>query len=163
MLPRCNDFRRIRFLLELPKADYFALLASAVAVLDPFPASAVGATLDAFKLGVPVVTAPGSQTPGMRYAAGMYARMGLANCTAKSTSDYVRIAMRLAKQPAWRREVAAAINSTWPRTLAADRKLGETDFAHFLSRAVLSERGSTPLREDLMQKTDAVAEAETID
>lgn len=136
-------------MLDLTKPDYFALLAGAVAVLDPFPASAVGAALDAFKLGVPVVTSPASQTPGMRYAAGMYERMGLPNCTAKSTSEYVRIAARLAKQPAWREQMSVAIQETWPRTLAADRKLGAADFGHFLSRVVLAERGSTLLEDDL--------------
>jgi hypothetical protein len=81
---RWHKSRRIRFLTGLPRIHYIGLVRAAAAVLDPFPVSPPGATIEALAMGVPVVTmAPGSsQVPSMSTTHGMYRMMGLHKVTA---------------------------------------------------------------------------------
>jgi hypothetical protein len=53
--------QRVRFLQDLPRPEFEALLRLAVAVLDPFPTSHAAGALAAMTLGAPVVTAPDLQ------------------------------------------------------------------------------------------------------
>jgi hypothetical protein len=80
---RWHKSRRIRFLTDLPRAHYVGLVRAAAAVLDTFPVSPAGATLEALAMGTPVVTmAPGSsQVPSMSTTHGMYRMMGLHKVT----------------------------------------------------------------------------------
>ena len=128
--------RRIRFLLDLPRSDYLVLLSASAAVLDPFPASAAGATVDAFGVGALVLTAPTMQTAGMRYAAGMYSHIGMSNCTATSVKSYIRMARRLASSPVLRRELRAELKRRWQGNLRTQRAASTADFVRFFDQLV---------------------------
>ncbi|CAN0319524.1 unnamed protein product, partial [Hapterophycus canaliculatus] len=56
--------RRVHLLPPLDSWDYFAVLAMADVVLDPFPVGNLQAAVDAFALGTPVVTLPSRQRAG---------------------------------------------------------------------------------------------------
>ena len=129
--------RRIRFLLDLPRADYLLLLSASAAVLDPFPASAAGATVDAFSVGALVLTAPNMQTAGMRYAAGIYSQIGMSNCTANSVKSYIRMARRLASSPALRRDLRAELRRRWhDQLMRTHRSKSMADFVRFFDQLV---------------------------
>ncbi|MGE0746712.1 MAG: tetratricopeptide repeat protein [Rhodospirillales bacterium] len=99
---------RIRFVKPMPRAGFVGFLAAADVLLDPFPFGGGNSTYEAFSVGTPVVTLPGSFMRG-RVTHALYRQMGIADCTARDTDDYVRIALRLGRDPGERSRVAALI------------------------------------------------------
>jgi predicted O-linked N-acetylglucosamine transferase (SPINDLY family) len=77
-------------------------------VLDTMPFGGVNGTIEALDMGVPVVTLAGKRH-GERTSFSMLTNLGVTATIASTGRDYVRIAVRLADEPAFRAEVSAAI------------------------------------------------------
>jgi predicted O-linked N-acetylglucosamine transferase (SPINDLY family) len=99
---------RIMLLPNLSRADFVALLAGSDVMLDPLHYSGGNTTLEAFAVGTPVVTWPGTFMRG-RHTYGFYRLMGLDDCVARDPAEYVAIAVRLGTDAVWRAEVSARI------------------------------------------------------
>ena len=79
-------------------------------VLDPLPFGGVNGTLEALDMGVPVVTLVGKRH-GERTGYSILSNLGVTHTVAQSGREYVDIAVRLADDPAFMREVRAAIRA----------------------------------------------------
>ncbi len=105
-----DDMARVQFLPWQPYERYLHLLTLADVLLDTPHFNGGVTTLQALGLGVPVVTLPGAFMRG-RQTYGCYRRMGVLDCVAADAQEYVRIAVRLATEPAWREQVRAQIRA----------------------------------------------------
>src|SRR5262249_20172237 len=63
---------------------------------------------EALALGIPIVTLPSAYMRG-RVTAACYHKMGLSDLIAENAADYVKRALRLATDPAFRRELQSRI------------------------------------------------------
>jgi predicted O-linked N-acetylglucosamine transferase (SPINDLY family) len=106
----------------LPRLDYNRFIAAAGlcdVVLDSPEWSGGTTTLETLAHDLPIVTWPSALMRG-RHSAGFLKVMGATETLAASVDDYVAIAVRLAHEPAWRREISARIAASKHR-LFADR------------------------------------------
>jgi predicted O-linked N-acetylglucosamine transferase (SPINDLY family) len=101
---------RIRFLPTVTSADFLSLIAASDVMLDTVHFNGMNTSLEAFSLGTPVVTWPSNLQRG-RHTSGMYAKMGLDDCIARSLEDYVAIAVRLACEPGLRLAIGNKIRA----------------------------------------------------
>lgn len=101
-LPDVSD--RIIFLPRQSGADFTRLLGLPCVILDTPHFNGMNTSLEAFSVGTPVVTLPGSLQRG-RHTAAMYRRMRFTECIAASGDDYARIAISLATDEDYRRYV----------------------------------------------------------
>jgi len=99
---------RVVFLPPQPASDFSSLVAACDVMLDTPHFNGMNTSLEAFAAGTPVVTMPTGLQRG-RHTAGMYRKMGLADCVAQTPDDYSRIALRLAADAAYRRHVSEQI------------------------------------------------------
>lgn len=88
-------------------------------VLDPMPYGGVNGTLEALDMGVPVVTLVGKRH-GERTSYSILANLGVVATVAQSGREYVDIAVRLAEDPAFMRDVRAAIRAGIARSPLTD-------------------------------------------
>ena len=110
----CGDnFTRLRFIGRMPHADFLGAVRLADALLDPLHFCGGITSLEAFAVGCPIVTLPGRFMRG-RMTYGFYRRMRHLDLVAAGPTDYVEIAVRLANDPAWRRQQRAAIAARAP-------------------------------------------------
>jgi predicted O-linked N-acetylglucosamine transferase (SPINDLY family) len=119
------DADRVDFLPRLSQNDFLHLQARADVLLDTPHFGGGSTSFEAFAFGTPIVTAAGRFLRS-RITAACYRQMDLAECIAETAEDYVRIALRLGTDPAWRDHVRAAILSrkhTLYEDLAAVRQL----------------------------------------
>lgn len=79
-------------------------------VLDPMPYGGVNGTLEALDMGVPVVTLVGRRH-AERTTYSILANLGVTQTVADSGKPYVELAVRLATDPAFMREVRGAIRA----------------------------------------------------
>jgi len=79
-------------------------------VLDPMPYGGANGTLEALDMGVPVVTLAGRRH-GERTSYSMLANLGVTQTVADSGKHYVDVAVRLATDAAFMRDVRAAIRA----------------------------------------------------
>lgn len=89
---------RIRRLPRMEHADYMAVNTLADLMLDTLHWSGGNTSLDALSVGLPVVTLPGRFMRG-RQSAAMLRRVGVPELIARDPSDYVAIAVHLARSP----------------------------------------------------------------
>jgi predicted O-linked N-acetylglucosamine transferase (SPINDLY family) len=108
------DFRRVRFLPRMPRADYLSCLAAADVVLDTFHFCGGHTSYEALALGKPVITLPGAFLRG-RLTLAMLAQLGLDATVADNTDDYVRRAVAFGTD--------ADLRTAFTRELAARRPL----------------------------------------
>jgi predicted O-linked N-acetylglucosamine transferase (SPINDLY family) len=99
---------RVRILPGLVERDYLSLIATADVSLDTLHYGGVNTTYDALSLGTPVVTLPGRFQRG-RYTCAVYRRLGISDCVAGSTDNYIELAVRIASEPDYRRELRQRI------------------------------------------------------
>jgi len=99
---------QVKFLPRLPAPQFRASLSVADVVLDTVRWSGGNTSLDAFAAGVPVVTIPGRFMRG-RQTAAMLEMLGLADLLARDASDYLRIALDLARDADRNAAVRSAI------------------------------------------------------
>jgi predicted O-linked N-acetylglucosamine transferase (SPINDLY family) len=88
-------------------------------VLDPMPYGGVNGTLEALDMGVPVVTLVGTRH-SERSSYSILANLGVPQTLAHGADAYVDIAVRLASEPAFMREVRAAIGAGLAGSLLTD-------------------------------------------
>ena len=89
------DQGRLRFVGDLPTADYYAQYGNIDIALDPFPYGGGTTTCDALWMGVPVVTLTG-KTAVSRAGLSLLSNVGLQELVASSKKQYVHIAAELA-------------------------------------------------------------------
>ena len=105
---------RIRFVPRSAHRDFLQYVAAADVILDPFHFGGCNSSSEALSLGVPVVTLPGLQLPG-RFTLGLYKEIDLDCCIARSADEYVEIALRLGRDPEYRRSVSERISTRCAR------------------------------------------------
>ncbi len=93
------DADRLLFVDRAPMADYYRVHERFDIGLDPFPYGGGTTTCDALWMGVPVVTLRGQTAVG-RGGASIMSNIGLADLVAENADDYVKVAARLAANPA---------------------------------------------------------------
>lgn len=93
--PDSVSLDRVIFLPNMPNVDFLRLLIVADAVLDTSHFCGGKSSLEAFAMGVPVVTWPGKTMRG-RVTLGFYRAMGFTDLVAENEQNYVHLAHRLA-------------------------------------------------------------------
>jgi predicted O-linked N-acetylglucosamine transferase (SPINDLY family) len=101
---------RAIILTSLSHPDYLRVNRVCDAMLDTLHWSGGNTSLDALACGLPVVTLPGALMRG-RQSAGMLEVLGATDLIAANRDEYLRIAVRLATDRAWRNEQRARIAS----------------------------------------------------
>src|SRR5207302_10296563 len=101
-LERRLSMSRVVFIDSLPYQDFLALIACCDVMLDTLHFNGQNTNLEAFAMGVPVVTLPG-RLQRERHTYGMYRAMGFLDLVAKSGDDYVQLAVHVANDAAYRR------------------------------------------------------------
>ncbi|MBF2052634.1 MAG: tetratricopeptide repeat protein [Candidatus Sericytochromatia bacterium] len=99
---------RIWCLPLMSESDFMGLLQTADVLLDPFYVGGGRVTLAAFSLGLPVITWPSERAAG-RLAYALYQAMELLDCVAYNPQDYVEKALAVARNPAYRTRLSAAM------------------------------------------------------
>jgi predicted O-linked N-acetylglucosamine transferase (SPINDLY family) len=127
--------QRAIFLGQLPPAEFTALFSVCDVALDTIHFNGYNTSLEAFAMGTPVVTWPREFQRG-RHTAGMYRKMGMAECTASSAGQYVEIAIRLATDLTFKGAVKARIAERCP-ALFEDIQVTR-EFERFFELAVRS-------------------------
>ncbi len=105
---------RVVFVPKAPLEDYFGLLTVADAVLDVPTFSGGNSSIEAFSLGVPIVTWAGGFARG-RITYACYQQMGIKDLIATDAGDYVDLVLRLGGDGAFRQEMAALILDRVPK------------------------------------------------
>lgn len=135
---------RVRFLDRLDEDDFNGLLRLADVVLDTPHFNGMNTTLQALAMGTPVVTLPTEFQRG-RHVQGMYRRMGWTELVASSPEHYVALALRLARDPAFRAAAVAEIEAR--RDVLFEDASVVRQFEAFYERAV--KAAQEPLPRDL--------------
>ena len=128
---------RVVFLPPQSAADFSSLIAACDVMLDTPHFNGMNTSLEAFAIGTPVVTMPTALQRG-RHTAGMYSKMGLGECVARSSDEYVRIALELGRDPERRRHVATQIAARSGVLFEDPRVVSE--FERFFAEAVAAVR-----------------------
>lgn len=90
-----------QFFPPLEHASYLSLIRLADVMLDPLHFNGMNSSLEALAMGTPVVTLPAALQRG-RHTQSMYRRMGWTELVARDAAHYVDLAVRLAREPAFR-------------------------------------------------------------
>lgn len=99
---------RVKILPILGHEDYLRVNLLCDVMLDTLYWSGGNTSLDALSCGLPLATLPGEFMRG-RQSSGMLQAMGITELTARDEDDFVRIAILLGKNPAYRKEISARI------------------------------------------------------
>ena len=99
---------RIRFLRQMPLADFLSLVTVSDVMLDPLHYSGGNTSLEAFALGTPIVTWPGAFMRG-RHTYGFYKLMELARRRGGRPRALCRARARLGREPDFRRHVTRRV------------------------------------------------------
>jgi protein O-GlcNAc transferase len=99
---------RVVFLPRLTQEGFLHLQAQADVLLDTTHFGGGNTSYEAFAFGTPIVTRAGAFLRD-RITLACYQQMGLTDCIAATDTDYVRIALRLGLDPAWREHVRTEI------------------------------------------------------
>lgn len=123
---------RVKFLPTLKQEDAHRLLLSVDCCLDSFPLCGMSSSFDATMLGVPLVTLP-SSIPFGRWTAAIYDYIGVSGLIARDGDEYLEIALRLAKDSAWRSQLAEELREKSARFIESDDS--STEFRWFIAQA----------------------------
>ncbi|DAZ98747.1 TPA: hypothetical protein N0F65_003803 [Lagenidium giganteum] len=99
---------RVHFFFDVDGKQELSLLTAADSVLSSIHLTRPRAAMQAFTVGVPVVTLPGSFW-GSRITYGFYQQMGIDDVVATSLENYADLAVKLATNPKFRSKVAKKI------------------------------------------------------
>jgi len=122
---------RVRFVPRLSYDDFLALTAMCDVMLDPLHFGGGNTTYEALAFGVPVVTLPSGFLRG-RITKALYETMGMSDCVAATTEQYVELANALGTDRQRRariREQILELNSALFSNPAGAREL--EDFLEF--------------------------------
>jgi len=108
------DTDRVGFLPRtLDEAQDRGRYAATDVMLDAFPYTGGDSAACAMAEGVPFVTLCGRRHPE-RVAASVLTHLGITETIAQTDDEYVELAVRLAREPAWRNAVARRIRAALP-------------------------------------------------
>jgi predicted O-linked N-acetylglucosamine transferase (SPINDLY family) len=93
------ETQRLSFHIKEPDAGFRDLLSRIDIALDPFPYNGTTTTCEALWMGIPVVSLVG-ETSVARSGYALLKAVGLEELVARDPTDYVRIAVELARDPA---------------------------------------------------------------
>lgn len=100
--------QRVDWLPPMPRDHFFSLLALGDIMLDPFPFCGGNTTLEALSFGTPVVTLPTRHIRG-RLTYTFYRTIGIMDCVAENTNEYVHTAVHLGTNPHTREKIREKI------------------------------------------------------
>jgi len=100
--------RHCVFLPRLSEPRFRAALGQCDAILDSVGWSGCNSTLESLAHDLPIVTLPTEFMRG-RHTLAILRRMGVEDTIAATADEYVQLAVRLARDPAWRAAVSAKI------------------------------------------------------
>jgi protein O-GlcNAc transferase len=98
----CGDF--CRFVAWQPKPAFYGLMKRADVFLDTIGFSGFNTAMQAVECGLPIVTREGRFMRG-RLAGGILRRMGMPELIADTDEGYINLAVKLARDAAYRREI----------------------------------------------------------
>lgn len=101
---------RLHWLPRMGHDDYLRVNQCCDLMLDTLHWSGGNTSLDAIRCGLPMVTLPGAFMRG-RQSMAMLRRLGLDDLIAGDVEEYVRIALELGRDPAWRARVRTAMQA----------------------------------------------------
>lgn len=99
---------RVCFVPRQNGNDFLNLLSVTDVMLDTPHFNGMNSNLEAFSVGVPVVTLPKNFQRG-RHTYGMYRRMNMTDCVARDEDHYIRLAVQLGTDKPFREQVSRAI------------------------------------------------------
>jgi predicted O-linked N-acetylglucosamine transferase (SPINDLY family) len=102
---------RIQFLPKQRSIDFINLIAVSDVMLDTIHFCGFNTTLEAIAAGVPVVTLPGRFMRG-RHTAAFYRKMDIPECIADDRDDYIRKAIQLGTDRAYRDTISEKIRQS---------------------------------------------------
>lgn len=102
---------RIHWLPPQPRTDFHRLMAESDVLLDTFPFSGGNTSYEGLALGVPIVTLAAPYLRG-RLTLGMYRKMGMMDCVARSPEEYINQAIHLGTDANWRQEIRTRIQAS---------------------------------------------------
>ncbi len=105
--------QRIILLPALPNEDYLSLLKCCDVMLDPLHFGGGNSSYEAIAMGTPVVTMPSFFLRG-RITAGLYRKMQVPDCIVSSNNAYIALAVKLATNVEFRRDIQAKISERSP-------------------------------------------------
>lgn len=135
---------RLHLLPMLPAERCHALLTLADAVLDTWPIGGMSSSLAGILVAAPTVTLP-TDVPYGRWLAAMYEWIGVTDLIAQDEADYVRLAVRLAKEPEWRRDIARRLAARCG--MLVEDRLAMRELERFLDAAVAAAHRGDPHRD----------------
>jgi protein O-GlcNAc transferase len=98
----------VTFLPHLDTKKYYAINALSDIYLDSIGWAGCNTTFEAIACNLPIVTLPGKFMRG-RHSTAILAMMGLTETVADSLDTYIEIAVRLGKDPEWRKHISRQI------------------------------------------------------
>ena len=123
---------RVIFLPGLSNTDYLRLLAVCDVLLDPFHFGGGNTSYEALAVGTPLVTLPGDYMRG-RVTFACYKTIGYTDLVAKNAADYVRLALKVTHDSAFRNQAVEHIRGSCDRLFENDSAV--RDFEEFFSAA----------------------------
>jgi predicted O-linked N-acetylglucosamine transferase (SPINDLY family) len=99
---------RLVFLPHLSTSEYLSLLSHCAVSLDPIHFGGANTSMEAFTMGLPVVTLPGTQLRN-RQTLSFYRMMGLDELIVENRADYVQKCVRLGTDLDYRKELSDAV------------------------------------------------------
>jgi predicted O-linked N-acetylglucosamine transferase (SPINDLY family) len=136
--------RHCVFLSRLGLEQFVAAIGQCDIVLDSICWSGGNSTLEGLAHDTPIVTLPGPLMRS-RHTMAILTRIGLTETIANDVDDYVSIAVRLARDPAWRTELKQRIANNKNRVYCDSEAIVALE--DFLCRAACGE--AKPLAEQL--------------
>jgi predicted O-linked N-acetylglucosamine transferase (SPINDLY family) len=100
--------QRVDWLPSMPRNHFLSLLVLGDVMLDPFPFCGGNTTLEALSFGTPVVTFPTRHIRG-RLTYAFYQTIGVMDCVAGNTDEYVQIAVHLGTNQLAREKICEKI------------------------------------------------------
>jgi protein O-GlcNAc transferase len=135
---------RILFLDSMPSERFMQLLTVADVCLDTLHFNGMNSSLEAFSVGLPIVTLPGRLQRG-RHTQAMYRKMGILDCIASNATHYVDIAVSLGCDKGYAREIRDRIMAR-NHVLYEDPRVVH-EFERFFFHAVqVLEASAVPLK-----------------
>ncbi len=128
-----NELARISALPRMSAPDFLSLCVLADTIIDTPGFTGGKTSLDCFALGLPVVTLPSPYMRG-RVTLALYELMGIRDCVAKDSNDFIEIALRLAHDKTWKATISEKIKKRSPILFKNSVSLKELEL--FFAKAV---------------------------
>jgi protein O-GlcNAc transferase len=144
--------KRVHLLKWQTPENFCEILLHADALLDAWNFSSGSTAYMALGLGLPMVTWPGEFMRG-RGILGLYARLGIDEPIARQKSHYVGLAIKMANDESWRREISAKINAR--KNIIFDGKQPAEALTNWIKSLFAEKKPrAKPIQEDLFSLMD---------